>query len=228
MANVDAGVFRRTAPRAKVGVAGSGEERPNDGCGNLQFIGEGSVADLSGTTWDEFPVDAKQDDLVSRNFRLRELTKSETASRLRINNSFPSRAELRAAVYLCRNVLQPVREALGPFSPNSVFRGQALERVLKKKRADWTSGSQHTLGQACDIEIPGMPTLQLAEWVTRHLNFDQVICECYDPAEGRNSGWVHVSIVPPGAGLNRRKQLSFVVDPATGKYVYVNGLQETA
>ena len=186
------------------------------------------MADLSGTSWDAFPVDARQDDLVSRNFRFGELTKSETASRLRINNSFPGRSELRAAIYLCRTVLQPAREALGPFSPNSVYRGQALERALKKKRADWASRSQHTLGQACDIEIPGMPTLQLAQWVTRNLDFDQVICECYDPAEGRNSGWVHVSIVPPGAGVNRRKQLSFVVDPATGKYVYVSGLQETA
>jgi hypothetical protein len=28
--------------------------------------------------------------------------------------------------------------------------------------------------------------------------------------------------------LNRKKQLSFVADPATGKYVHVNGLQEVA
>lgn len=185
------------------------------------------MADLTQVSWDAFPADAGPDDMVSANFKLYELTRSETATRLRINNSFPGTHELRAAVFLCRNVLQPVREALGRFSPNSVFRCQDLERALKKKRSDWISNSQHTLGQACDIEIPGMATLELAGWVTKNLEYDQVICECYDPAKGPNSGWVHVSIVPPGLGENRKSSLSYVVDPATGKYVYVNGLQET-
>jgi hypothetical protein len=186
------------------------------------------MADLSHVAWNIFPRNARPDDLVSANFKFYELTKSETAVRLRIDNSFPSLKELRAAVFLCRNVLQPVRDALGRFSPNSVFRCQKLERALKNKKAGWKSASQHTLGRACDIEIPGMPTLELADWVCRHLEFDQVICECYDPAEGRNSGWVHVSIVPPGMGANRKEQLSYVVDEATGKYVYVKGLRETA
>ncbi|MDO8596102.1 MAG: D-Ala-D-Ala carboxypeptidase family metallohydrolase [Sulfuricaulis sp.] len=186
------------------------------------------MADLTQISWDAFPADAGPDDRVSADFKFYELTRSETATRLRIDNSFPSTRELRAAVFLCRNVLQPVRVSLGRFSPNSVFRCQELERALKKKRADWVSKSQHTLGQACDIEIPGMATLELAEWVTKNLEFDQVICECYDPAKGPNSGWVHVSIVPPGLGENRKASLSYVVDPATGKYVYVKGLKETS
>jgi hypothetical protein len=185
------------------------------------------MTDLTRISWDAFPADAGPEDLVSPDFKFYELTRSETATRLRIDNSFPGTQELRAAVYLCRNVLQPVRAALGRFSPNSVFRCQELERALKKKRADWTSKSQHALGQACDIEIPGMPTLDLADWVTKHIEFDQVICECYDPAKGPNSGWVHVSIVPPGLGENRKASLSYVISPATGKYVYVKGLQET-
>jgi hypothetical protein len=186
------------------------------------------MRDLSQTPWKKFPLGAAPDDLVSPNLNFCELTRSETAARLRIDNSFPGADPLRAAVYLCRNVLQPVRDALGPFSPNSVFRCQELERALKKERAGWMSKSQHTLGQACDIEIPGMPTLELANWVAKHLEFDQVICECYDPAKGPNSGWVHVSLVPPGLGANRMASLSYVLDPATGKYVYVQGLQATA
>lgn len=187
-----------------------------------------SMADLTRVAWNAYPANAAPDDQVSANFKFYELTRSETATRLRIDNSFPGERELRAAVYLCRNVLQPVREALGRFSPNSLFRSQQLECALKKKRSDWTSKSQHTLGQACDIEIPGMPTLELAAWITKHLKFDQVICECYDPAKGPNSGWVHVSIVPPGLGYNRMASLSYVVDPASGKYVYVKGLKETS
>ncbi len=186
------------------------------------------MADLTNLSWSAFPANAAPDDLVSPNFRFYELTRSETASRLSIDNSFPGADQMRAAVYLCRNVLEPVCEALGRFTPNSVFRCQELERALKKKRSDWTSKSQHTLGQACDIEIPGMPTLELAAWVTKHLKFDQVICECYDPAKGPNSGWVHVSIVPPGLGVNRKASLSYVVDQVTGKYVYVKGLKETS
>jgi hypothetical protein len=186
------------------------------------------MRDFSSVPWEEFPLVPQPGDLVSSNFRFSELTKSETAERLLIDNAFPSAEELRSAVYLCRNVLQPIRDMFGPFSPNSVFRCQALERALKKKPSNWISKSQHTLGQACDIEIPGMATLELAEWVSKNLEFDQIICECYDLAKGPNSGWVHVSLVPPGMGSNRRSSLSYVLDPARGKYVYVSGLQESA
>ena len=58
--------------------------------------------------------------------------------------------------------------------------------------------------------------------------FDQIICECYDPAKGPNSGWVHISLVPPGRGSNRRQSLSYVMDPATGRLTYVSGLQASA
>jgi epoxyqueuosine reductase len=56
-------------------------------------------------------------------------------------------------------------------------------------------------------------------------DFDQIICECYDPRKGPNSGWVHVSLLPPGAGRNRRQVLSYVVDAASGRLVYVDGLR---
>jgi hypothetical protein len=40
---------------------------------------------------------------ISKNFRLYELTRSETAARQVINNSFPGAPEQRAAEYLCPN-----------------------------------------------------------------------------------------------------------------------------
>jgi hypothetical protein len=144
-----------------------------------------------------------------------------------IDNSFTSSEEVQAAANLCRNVLQAVRNEFGSFVPNSVFRGQELERALKKKPADWTSNSQHTRGQACDIEIPGLTTMDLANWVIQNLEFDQVICECFNRAKGPNSGWVHVSLVPPGRGDNRREILSYVMSPQEGKYIYVEGLHES-
>lgn len=167
-------------------------------------------------------------DLIAPNFRVYELTKSETASRLGVNNAFPGDQELRAAIYLARQVLQPIREAFGSFTPNSVFRSQALERAMKKKPAGWISTSQHTQGCACDVEIPGKSTLELAQWARDNLpEFDQIICECYDPREGPNSGWVHISIKAPGQGANRRNLLSYIRNPGNGQMIYVQGLRSS-
>lgn len=174
-------------------------------------------------------ADLKPRALIAPNFRAYELTRSDLASRRNIANGFASDAHLRAAVHLARHVLQPVRDAFGSFTPNSVYRSQALERALKNKPATWLSTSQHARGEACDIEIVGMPTLALATWARDHLaDFDQIICECYDPRKGPNSGWVHISLKPPGSGPNRRQCLSYVVDPGSGRLAYVNGLQATA
>ena len=186
------------------------------------------MADLSNTPWDSISLPVDYSDRIATNFRIYELTKSEFAERNSINNGFSSDSELQAAIYLCRNILQPIRDEFGSFSPNSVYRGQELERGLKNKPEDWVSSSQHTKGQACDVEVPGLSTMELAVWVTDNLEYDQLICECYNPAKGVNSGWVHVSIVPPGRGDNRKQQLSYIYSANANKYVYVNGLVETA
>lgn len=166
--------------------------------------------------------------LIAPNFRAYELTRSDLAARRGIANHFACEQHLRSAIHLARQVLQPVRDAFGTFTPNSVYRSQALERVLKNKPATWLSTSQHASGEACDIEIVGMPTLKLAAWARDHLaDFDQIICECYDPRQGPNSGWVHISLKAPGQGTNRRQCLSYVPD-ASGRLVYVAGLQAIA
>ncbi len=182
------------------------------------------MADLSNVPWEQFPFEAKPEDLVSRDFNVLTLTKSEIAARRGLKNAFSTPEELRFAVYTCRNLMQAIKDAHGQGQINSVFRSQALERMLKKKPANWISKSQHSLGQACDIEVPGMTTLALAEWVAQNLAFDQVICECYNPAEGPNSGWVHVSVVPPAVRPNRKEILSYVLNPNTDDFEYVPGL----
>ncbi len=183
--------------------------------------------DLSSTPLEQLRIDALDpQDRIATHFRLYELTLSETADRQRIDNRIPDDRVLRSAVHLARSVLDPIREAFGSFTPNSVFRSQALERSLKGKPHSWISTSQHTEGRACDVEIVAQPTMALAQWASTSLaDFDQIICECYDPRKGPNSGWVHVSLLPPGAGRNRRQVLSYVVDPGSGRLVYVNGLR---
>jgi hypothetical protein len=165
-------------------------------------------------------------DQIAPNFKLYELTKSELADRLGIPNQFPSNQELRAAIHLAREVLQPLRKKYGSFTPNSVFRSQQLERAMKKKPVGWISTSQHTQGCACDVEIAGKTTLEVAEWARDNLpEYDQIICECYDPRQGPNSGWVHISLKTPEQGTNRRNLLSYIRDPASGQLVYVQGLR---
>lgn len=146
------------------------------------------------------------DDRVSTNFTVCELVRSELATRLKLHNWFQSDDELRNAIRVCREVLQPVRARFWPFTPNSVYRSQALERKLKGKPANWKSKSQHTRGEAADIEVPSLTNIELARWIRDHLHFDQLILEMYDPAEGANSGWVHVSLT---CGVNRHELLSF-------------------
>jgi hypothetical protein len=187
------------------------------------------MADLSGVALSSLRLaHVHPQDHIAPSFRAYELTRSETADRLRIDNAFTTDDELRSAVYLARAVLQPIREQYGRLAPNSVFRGQAVERALKNRPSSWISTSQHTQGRACDVEIPGVPTLELARWASENLAaFDQIICECYDPRKGPNSGWVHISIVPPGRGTNRREKLSYVLDVAMNRLIYVNGFEES-
>jgi hypothetical protein len=189
-------------------------------------------ADLPADLPDQLPIDsfhlAQLDPrtLVAPNFFAYELTRSDLAARRGINNNFANDAHLRAAIHLAREVLQRVRDQFGSFSPNSVYRSQGLERALKNKPATWLSTSQHARGEACDIEIAGLSTLDLANWARDHLPaFDQIICECYDPRQGPNSGWVHISLKAPGQGENRRQCLSYVPDPVSGRLVYVTGLR---
>jgi hypothetical protein len=186
------------------------------------------MADLSRIPWNRFPERAAPRDLVSRHFALAELTRSETAAREGIDNSFQSIAALHAAVHLCRRVLEPLRAEFGAFRPNSVYRSQALERALKSMPGDWISSSQHAKGEACDVSLKGISTLDLAHWAAENLEFDQIICECYDPAKGPHSGWVHISLKAPGTGENRGKLLSYVRDVSRGDYVYVDGLRADA
>ena len=188
-----------------------------------------ATPDYSTTPIEQIPFDLPPRALISPNFRAYELTRSDLADRLGIDNGFASLQELHAAIHLARQVLQPIRAAFGPFSPNSVYRSQNLERSLKNKPSTWLTTSQHARGEACDIEIVAKPTLELAAWARDHLaEFDQIICECYDPAKGPNSGWVHISLKAPGTGINRRQCLSYVRDPGSGRLVYVDGLTAMA
>ena len=123
---------------------------------------------------------------LSRNFSLSELTKSQTALRNGLDNT-PSTEEIVALTSLCGNILQPVRDKYGSFTPNSGFRTVKLCELVGS-----SAKSQHAKGEAADIEVAGGDNYQLAVWISKNLDFDQLILEFYN-SDDPSSGWVHVS-----------------------------------
>jgi hypothetical protein len=143
--------------------------------------------------------------MISEHFSLRELTKSQTAARLGIDN-VPDAFQMAYLERLCKDILEPVRENYGTaFSPSSAYRSPDLCEAIGSSRK-----SQHTKGQAADFEVPGVDNLSLAEWIRDNLKFDQLILECYMPGNP-NSGWVHCSIAdkPRGEVLTYTKGVGY-------------------
>lgn len=135
---------------------------------------------------------------LSKHFHLREFTRSQTAARRGIDN-MPGPAATDALTVLCETLLEPVRLNFGqPVVVNSGFRSPALNRAIGGAR-----GSQHVLGEAADIEIPGLANAQLAQWIAANLTFDQLILEAHVPGDPA-SGWVHVSCA---SGRPQRSQV---------------------
>jgi zinc D-Ala-D-Ala carboxypeptidase len=150
---------------------------------------------------------------LSPHFTLEELTKSQVGDRMGINN-LPGAAALDSLKVLCERVLEPIRIQFGPVFVNSGYRGPELNKAV-----GGVSTSQHCLGQAADIEVPGVANGTLALWISENLDFDQVILECYRKGQP-NSGWVHVSY----KGSDNRKT-TLTASVVEGRMVYYPGFR---
>ena len=148
---------------------------------------------------------------VSKNFALSEMVKSATAERLNVDNS-PSDIHLVNLTHLAIHILQPVRDEFGVITINSGYRSPALNAKVGGSKT-----SQHCNGQAADFESFSTPNPDLAKWIAKNLDFDQLIIEFYDGVNP-NSGWVHCSYNLMG---NRRKILTAL--KTKNGVVYKNG-----
>lgn len=139
---------------------------------------------------------------LSANFELAELTVTSTG----LSNT-PNGHEIAELQALTRNVLQPLRDALGlPIFVSSGFRSARVNKAV-----GGASTSQHRLGQAADITVRGMTSREVCERIVAlGLPFDQLIEEF-----GR---WVHVSHGP----RHRRQVLRAVKQ--NGRTAYLPGL----
>jgi len=150
---------------------------------------------------------------LTKNFTLSEMTKSETALRLGLDNQ-PDEAQLAALKTLAEKVLQPVRDHYGKgVKVNSALRTSPVNRAIGSG-----DSSHHVRGMAADIEIPGVANAELATYIRDNLDFTQLILEFYTVGIP-DSGWVHVSYVPE----DLKKQVLTAVKQ-NGKTVYLPGL----
>ena len=129
---------------------------------------------------------------LSEHFTLEELTHTDHRS---LDNT-PNDAELTNLVRLAE-FLEELKTLLGgkPIMVNSAFRSKAVNDAVGSKDT-----SQHRVGCAADIRVPGMtPDEVVRAVIASDLGYDQVIRE-FDR-------WTHVSIPNEPARAPRKQAL---------------------
>ena len=134
---------------------------------------------------------------LSEHFTLEELTHTDHRQ---LDNT-PNDSEKVNLVRLA-SLLEQVKQAVGgkPVMVNSAFRSKAVNDAVGSKDT-----SQHRLGCAADIRVPGMkPREVVMACITAQVPFDQIILE-FD-------AWTHIS-VPNDPGDNPRSS-RLIIDKA--------------
>ena len=151
---------------------------------------------------------------LTNNFSLKELTVSDTATRLGLDNT-PNETVIANLKTLAEKILQPVREHYGKsVKVNSGYRAPEVNAAVGGSKT-----SDHCKGQAADIEINGVANGDLAKYIAENFKFTQVILEFYTQGIP-DSGWVHVSY-----DSNDLKCQTLTAVKQNGKTVYLPGLQ---
>jgi hypothetical protein len=136
---------------------------------------------------------------LSPNFTLGELTTSEIAARKGLDN-FPTGVELDNLVRLAEK-LEEVRKVIGkPIMINSAFRSIEVNEAVGGVKS-----SQHCLGCAADIKVPGMsPDEVVRAIINSKIQYDQLIRE-FD-------SWTHISI--PNMPSDTPRNQTLIIDKA--------------
>ena len=140
--------------------------------------------------------------LLSAHFSLEELTITDH----REYSNEPNESERQNLVRLA-NFLEQVKFVLGgvPIMVNSAYRSAQVNAAVGSKET-----SQHRVGCAADLRVPGMTPDQVVQAIIgSQLEFDQVIRE-FDR-------WTHIS-VPNNEGEKPRRQALIIDRMGTRKY----------
>jgi len=140
---------------------------------------------------------------LSLHFSLEELT---TTDHRQFDNT-PNADELANLVRLAK-FLEQVKTALGgkPVMINSAFRSEAVNTAVGSRNT-----SQHRIGCAADIRVPGMtPDEVVKAVIASGIGYDQLIRE-FDR-------WTHIS-VPNTKDMTPRRQALIIDKSGTRQYV---------
>lgn len=158
---------------------------------------------------------------LSTHFTLDEMTRSQTALRLGIDNT-PDAEEIENGRILCETLLEPARAILCKAAGRDVsmhidsgFRSRALNRAVCG-----SDTSAHTWFGAADV-VPAMPrgiSLEVAFDLLRNsdLPYDQIIFEC--------RLWIHLGMAMKGK-TPRREALVATGGPGDWHYTKAKGLR---
>jgi uncharacterized protein YcbK (DUF882 family) len=129
---------------------------------------------------------------LSPNFTLDELTASQTAARKGLDNT-PNATEVANLVRVAA-LLEEVRALVKkPVLVNSGFRSKQVNDAVGSRDT-----SQHRIGCAADIRVPGMTPREVVEaCIAANIGYDQIIEEF--------GSWTHIS-VPDSPSRPPRKQ----------------------
>jgi uncharacterized protein YcbK (DUF882 family) len=134
---------------------------------------------------------------LSPNFTLEELTHSEVAERKNLDNT-PNATEIANLTRLAA-LLEQVRTLLNkPIMINSGFRSKPVNDSVGSKDT-----SQHRIGCAADIRVPGMTPKQVVEaCIAANIGYDQIIEEF--------GSWTHLSV--PNSPSDTPKKQALIID----------------
>jgi hypothetical protein len=151
---------------------------------------------------------------LSKNFSLRELTESTTATRLGIDNS-PDAHQISNLAELVEHVLQPLRERIGkPIRVSSGFRNVATNRAI-----GGSSTSDHCHGRAVDVKLmvdgENKSEIIYHTLLAMDIPFKQAIWEFGDEHLDGTPQWVHIAF---DKANNKRQKLQAYKDNGKTKY----------
>jgi len=150
---------------------------------------------------------------LSEHLTLSEVTKSDTAKRLGIDNN-PTPEHLTNLKLLAENIFEPIRKHFGkPIFLSSGYRSKALNSAVPGS----SPTSQHCSGEALDLDQDGKQTgvtnKMVFDYIKNNLNFDQLIWEF---GTDKNPDWVHVSWESTG----KQRKMILKATRVNGKTVY--------
>ena len=148
---------------------------------------------------------------ISEHVSYKEGVRSNTATRLDIDNTPDGYAEANMAA-IAYSIFEPLRKWVGgPIKINSFFRSKKLNQAI-----GGSSRSQHCQGRAMDLDdtFGHKTNAEMFNYIADNLNYDQIIWEFGDD---ENPDWVHVSYVSEDE--NRGRALRAYKEKGKTKYI---------